>query len=353
MSSRFVKSLDEIIEACPNSRWRNEEKLFPAIADEELIVLQPILGETLMEWLEKKGDQMRGEYGSLVDVETSNVDARNMCVLQLLSQLRKAVIYRMLSNNSEILSTSLNEGGGHNRMETDQYSPMTMDDLDKLSKKYYRNSIARIETILLLLEKDARSKEPVFKEMWLECDEYFYLHGDLLFPHLMSMKRYYKEIGNERIKYAQLCPDIRYCQDTYLEPVIGYDMVQLLCKMGINPKAEQEEGVDTDINDIRNKTLVKARETLGLYVQSRTASREDKEALMSSADMSRAQLCRFISSHQDAYGDAIKTSPLYTPPPPVDDDGNPMHEHGRHHHHHHEMPRYEHFTRLGKPVKRY
>lgn len=356
MSSRFVKSLDEIIEACPNSRWRNEEKLFPAIADEELTLLLPILGDTLMEWLEEQGDALREEYGSIVESEVTFEDdaddaKRHKATVTLLAQVRKAVIYRMLANNSEILSTSLNEGGGHNRMETDQYDSMSMDDLDKLAKKYYRNSIARLETILLLLEKDARRDTPVFKDMWMECEEYFYLHAGLLFPHLRSMKHYYK-IGDERLKYAQLCPDIRFCQQTYIAPTIGEDVVKVLCGLEIDNKTSADaegtvaEGTDADRRDVLLRTLDMARTALGLYVQGRTAPKDERSALMDSADMARAQLCRFISAHQMCFGDAIKTSPLYTQP--VDDSGDDTCRcrHGK-------PKQYTHFTMLGKPIRRY
>ena len=178
-----------------------------------------------------------------------------------------------------------------------------------------------VDDLLLFLEADAKG-DRLFTEKWQEADA-FYLHKDLLFQTARVLKEF---LGTkiDRTTYIDLVHDIRYCQDTYIEPRIGTKLLDATIDYANN-------GGD---NATMKTVLKKLRIALGFYVESRRTSitqttslassssrssssifqKEEKLARrdsMTDAQQAMAMACEYIEENLEALGDAAVDSPIY------------------------------------------
>lgn len=300
----FVKSIDEILEAFPTSVWNDPEKLIGLIEDEETALLQPILGDELMEKLLTRDNELREKYNRIDagGFYEHLADEEDKDELRLLGFIRKALIFQMASNNVMNLSTSFNQGGGMNRMSTDGYQGENIQELKELAKEYWHSSQRAVENILHVLATDAQQKEPRYKAEWQSAD-WFYNHGDLLFPTVRSMKDYYDFDKDRRnIEYQRLVSTIRYCQHTYIAPVYGTELMTLL-RNQIGKVADGE-------GDVLHTALSMTQQALGMFVAYK-ADKNAKREVLTTADQALANAIHYILDNKEAFGDALKKAQFF------------------------------------------
>lgn len=340
----LITTQNEIISLMPTARWDRPQQLFGYLEEEEAVALEPLLGNSLYQWLLTEYDRLRKTYVDITattvrptgkarqDAQLAHADVterldqiqagnyretyegaaegdkqvpeEDLATIKLLRICQRIEWYKMVSHKAGLLSVSFNEGGGINRVSADGYESASDKDRDEMRKDAYMAAGRAIDDLLLFLEADAKGKKR-FAEKWAEADA-FYLNKDLLFQTAQVLDKFL-DIHGERKAYVALVRDIRFCQDTYIEPRIGDKLLEAVIDYANNGT---EGGA--------MKTLLKKlRIALAFYVESRrTDLAPVKEKLarrdsMTDAQQAMAMACAFIEENLDALGDAVVGTPIY------------------------------------------
>lgn len=345
----FIRSENEIISLMPTARWSRPDQIYGYVEEEERVALEPLLGTTLYQHLCNEYERLRKEYGDITSTtikptgkakkdpkvphadvtermdrvqaglveptctaqakEEKDVPKLDQVTVRLLRICQQIVFYKMLSHKAGLLTVSFNEGGGMNQVSAEGYDPADQKKIEHVVKDAYMSAGRAIDSLLLFLEADAKG-DKVFTEKWQEADAY-YLHKDLLFQTARVLNEYL-DIKGERMAYVALVRDIRFCQNTYLNPRIGGKLLKAVVAYANNGAATKE--VDAEVYD---ELLSMLRTALALYVESRrTELAPVKEKLarrdsMTDAQQAMATACNFIEEHIDALGDAAVDTPIY------------------------------------------
>lgn len=144
---------------------------------------------------------------------------------QLIRLLQPPVVYMTLANNAALLSVSLN-GAGMNVTSAEGYEPVDTKTREAFARDCFLNAHKGMELVLLFLEEDARSADPVFLDDWKLSPSFFRQNG-LLLRTADELNRYIN-INNSRETYLTLVPRLRFHQDTYLRPDLGDTLLNAL-----------------------------------------------------------------------------------------------------------------------------
>lgn len=340
----LITTQNEIQSLMPTARWDKPQVLFGYLEEEEAVALEPLLGASLYQHVLSEYDRLRQEYVDITattvrptgkakqdprlahaDVterleqvaqgkyrETyvtpeegeKEVPAKDMKTIQLIRICQRIEWYRMLANKSGLLTISFNEGGGMNISVGESYDAADEKAKDRAVMDALGGAGRAIDSLLLFLESDAKG-EKLFTEMWQESDA-FYLNKDLLFQTATVLDKFL-DIKNKRMAYVSLVRDIRFCQDTYLEPRIGARLLEAVVDFANNG------GDSTEMKTL----LKKLRIALAFYVESRRVSLEPtKERMarrdsMTDAQQAMVMACDYIAENLDALGDAAVGTPIY------------------------------------------
>ena len=357
----LVTTQNEIQSLMPTARWDKPQVLFGYLEEEEAVALEPLLGNRLYQHVLSEYDRLRQEYvditattvrptgkakqdprlahadvterleqvaqGKYRETYTTpeegekEVPAKDMKTIQLIRICQRIEWYRMLANKAGLLTISFNEGGGMNISVGESYDAADEKAKDRAVKDALGGAGRATDSLLLFLEADAKG-EKLFTEMWQEADA-FYLNKDLLFQTATVLDKFL-DIKKQRMAYVSLVRDIRFCQDTYIEPRIGARLLEAVVDFANN-------GGDSTVM----KTLLKKlRIALAFYVESRrtnisrlsltvsTSTRgtgssiEKEERLarrdsMTDAQQAMAMACDYIAENLEALGDAAVGTPIY------------------------------------------
>lgn len=307
----IVTNAEEIRAYVPTSVYSGDQSLLTIMEDTEENILVPILGRKLYDKVCDDYAQAIKEYGGVTSVY---VDKENITPeIRLIRACQLPVVYLSLANSTGILTVSLNDGGGLNQVYTDGYDKADEKSVNRFERDAYFKGRRGVDRLLIFLEEDACSEEPVFADLWRES-RYFYLQGDLLFTTAIEFNRFL-DIGESREKFISMLPDIRYCQNAYIAPEIGEGLTDALvkwCTRSLESDLFTGEDKD-DITAVWQKAVDKLRMTLALYVESRRPEKQRKYS-ENDAAYSMTQARKYIATNQDSFGDFIKGSPLYVPP---------------------------------------
>lgn len=315
----LVTTADEIRAYLPTSVYSGDDSLLALMEDTEESVLVPVLGRELYEKVCEDYEKAVEEYGGVTPQVIAKEDLTPE--IRLIRHCQLPVVYLTLANSTGILSVNLNEGGGLNQSYTEMFDNADKDAVGRFERDAWFKGHRGIDRLLLFLENDARSKAPVFAELWHKS-RYFYFQGDLLFTTAETMSRYL-DIGGSREKFIALLPDIRYCQQSYIAPSIGEGMTETLvgwCTGNVKPQAEtDEDGGEADgakaeaAEEVWRKAVDKLRMALALFVESRRPEKQRKYS-ENEAMLAMATARAYIAANQDSFLPYITDSPLYVPP---------------------------------------
>lgn len=341
----FIRTENEIISVMPTSRWSKPEELLPYLEEEERGVLEPLLGTSLYEFLCEEYERLRDTYVDItsttirptgkvkgdpglayadVTERLDNIQAgmiaprcsvpipqeeivvpvEDLKTIHLIRICQRIEFYKMLSHKAGLLTVSFNGGGGMNKVSADGYEPADDKDKERAAKDAFMSAGRAIDDLLLFLEADAKGTK-LFTEKWQEADA-FYLHRDLLFQTARVLNEYL-DIKGERMAYVQLVRDIRFCQDTYIEPRIGTKLLEATIDFANNGGEES----------VMPSLLKKLRIALAFYVESRRTElapvrdRLARRDSMTDAQQAMAMACDYIEENLDALGDRAVGSPIY------------------------------------------
>ncbi len=370
----LITTQNEILSLMPTARWDRPEQLLGYLEEEERVALEPLLGTTLfddvcevysrlrkdykditsstirMTGQAKKGPELayadvterieaihegtyNGPYtGSLAGLE--EVQEEDMFYIRLIRICQQIEFYKMISHKAGLLTVSFNEGGGMNMVSADGYEPADEKRMERVVKDAYMSAGRAIDSLLLFLESDAKGKK-YFTEKWQEADA-FYLHKDLLFQTARVLNEYL-DIKGERMAYAALVRDIRFCQNKYLKPRIGGKLLKAVMEwanLGGETAEHSDSGEAAVLSDsVAEELLSLLRTALAFYVESRrttitqttllsgsgtyaTASSQKEVKLarrdsMTDAQQAMAMACQFIEENLEALGEAVVDTPIY------------------------------------------
>ena len=310
----LITTQNEIISLMPTARWDRPSQLFGYLEEEEAVALEPLLGNSLYQWLLTEYDRLRKTYvditattvrptgkakadpglpysdvterleqiqagispcgcGGAIDEYTDNVPAEDLATIRLIRICQQIEFYKMLSHKAGLLTVSFNEGGGMNIVTADGYEPTDEKRMERVVKDAYMSAGRAIDALLLFLEADAKGQK-LFAEKWAEADA-FYLHKDLLFQTARTLNEYL-DIRGERMAYVALVRDIRFCQNTYLKPRIGAKLLKAVVEWANTGHTESTENTETDDGEaavlsdsVAEELLSLLRTALAFYVESR------------------------------------------------------------------------------------
>lgn len=301
----LVTKSEEISAWLPTSVHEAAEDFLMLTDDTEETYLVPVLGRSLYEKTVDAYRSLVEEHGSVLPSVIPDEDLTPEIRLIRLCQM--SVVYFTLANSTGLLSLSLNDGGGFNRVETEGYGAADDKSLDRFERDAWFKARRGIDRILVFLEEDARSESPAFAELWRES-AYFYRQGDLLFTTAVEFDRFLS-IGGSREKFISLLPDIRYCQSSYIVPEIGEGLTEAFvgAATGSVKIPEGQEAVWRRATDFLKMSLA-------LWVESRKPEKQRRYS-ENEASLSLVRAKEYISAHQESFGEYIKGSPLYRTPP--------------------------------------
>ena len=341
----------------PTARWAEPQKLFGYLEEEERVALEPLLGTPLYQWLCEEYERLHEKYVDITSTtikptrkakadpalpyadvtetldaiqagmhpyqtpcvpagdEENDVPEADMQTIRILRICQQIEFYKMLSHKAGLLTVSFNEGGGANRVFADGYEPADTKEIDRMTKDAFMSAGRSIDSLLLFLEADAKG-DRLFTERWSEADA-FYLHKDLLFQTARVLQQFLDISG--RMEYVQLVRDIRFSQDTYLEPRVGDHLIAAMLSYA-NDGTLPGKPEDSEVNvseDVVKTLLKKLRTALAFYVEARRVDLlPSKEKLarrdsMTDAQQAMAMACAYIEDNLDALGDAAVGTPIY------------------------------------------
>lgn len=353
----FITTQNEIESLMPTARWAEPQKLFGYLEEEERVALEPLLGTPLYQWLCEEYERLHEKYVDITSTtikptrkakadpalpyadvtetldaiqagmhpyqtpcvpagdEENDVPEADMQTIRILRICQQIEFYKMLSHKAGLLTVSFNEGGGANRVFADGYEPADTKEIDRMTKDAFMSAGRSIDSLLLFLEADAKG-DRLFTERWSEADA-FYLHKDLLFQTARVLQQFLDISG--RMEYVQLVRDIRFSQDTYLEPRVGDHLIAAMLSYA-NDGTLPGKPEDSEVNvseDVVKTLLKKLRTALAFYVEARRVDLlPSKEKLarrdsMTDAQQAMAMACAYIEDNLDALGDAAVGTPIY------------------------------------------
>ena len=322
----LITTQNEIISLMPTARWDRPQQLFGYLEEEEQVALEPLLGNSLYQFLLTEYDRLREKYTDItattvrptakakqdarlayadvterleqiqqgnyretyttVDDGEHDVSEADLATIRLIRICQQIEFYKMLSHKAGLLTVSFNEGGGMNMVSADGYEPADEKRMERVVKDAWMSAGRAVDSLLLFLEADAKDGK-LFTDKWNEADA-FYLHKDLLFQTARVLNEYL-DIKGERMAYVQLVRDIRFCQNTYLKPRIGRKLLAEIIRyanLGItgsqdndnvnpndndNVNDDDSSDSDADATDtvVYEELLGMLRTALALYVEGR------------------------------------------------------------------------------------
>jgi hypothetical protein len=317
----LITTQNEIISLMPTARWDRPQQLFGYLEEEEQVALEPLLGNSLYQFLLTEYDRLRKKYTDItattvrptakakqdarlayadvterleqiqqgnyretyttVDDGEHDVSETDLATIRLIRICQQIEFYKMLSHKAGLLTVSFNEGGGMNMVSADGYEPADEKRMERVVKDAWMSAGRAVDSLLLFLEADAKDGK-LFTDKWNEADA-FYLHKDLLFQTARVLNEYL-DIKGERMAYVQLLRDIRFCQNTYLKPRIGRKLLaEIIRYANLGITGSQDNGIassssDSDSSDsdadatdtvVYEELLGMLRTALALYVEGR------------------------------------------------------------------------------------
>ena len=310
----LIQTSQELQAIYPNSKWDKIETLFPMFQRIENTFLRSFLGSDLIILLNEKYQDLK----TISSERTTPTDDRPSLILQACQQV---IAYKFFADNSRLLSSSLNRGGGFNRATAANYDDLTEAELESLSKEMFHNANQSLEQLITLLEDDAKSDKPIFREAW-STSEYYYLHQDLFFSTSIQLHTYYKLDGkqNKRVAYNELLPTIRSQQLLSIESHLGHDLTQSLLLVAngnatdisqVLVNYEIEESNYGIVTDSLKDFITHVRLALAAYIRADLSTKPSDEARYHTQGDHILNLgIRNLLSHADIIPQIILTSPL-------------------------------------------
>lgn len=284
----------------PTSVQESAQSILTLAEDAEETYLLPVLGRPLFNHV----NELYQEVSLDEDWYLPKNGEQTPPEQRLIRLCQEVVLYMTLANNAGLFSVSMNDAG-LNTPSTQGYEEADEKRIDRFVKDAFKKGHRAIDRLLLFLEEDAVYGDCVFTELW-QKSKYFFRNHDTLFTTAVEFDRYVS-IDESREWFVKLLPDIRFCQDTYLCPQIGYELIEALLTYEVSSRPEGLTAADAKVWDV---SIQKLKQALALYAENRNEKLRRKTS-RAEADLSLERAKDYIRNHQSAFGKAMENSPLY------------------------------------------
>lgn len=226
---------------------------------------------------------------------------------QLVVLCQRCIVFDAFSRAADIQSVSVNNAG-LNVTETQGYDAADDKTISKYKTQCIKEAHAASNRLLIQLETwqksssddaDVEAQRTEIVDLWKQSAYYYFVDG-LLFNTATEFGLYVN-IYESREKFIQLLPDIRYCQEVYLEAEIGEELLHDLI----------EKHKTGSLNTCEQKAYVKLQRWLSLKVEARSPlfKRPDaKDEAMGQMNLALDYIRRNQSSFDET---SMSASPLY------------------------------------------
>lgn len=282
----------------PTSVQESAQTILTLAEDAEETYLLPVLGRPLFNHVDELYQDVTLDDDWYQPKNGKDADPGE----RLIRICQEVVVYMTLANNAGLFSVSMNDAG-LNTPSSQGYEEADEKRIDRFVKDAFKKGHRAIDRLLLFLEEDATSDEPKFSELWKKS-KYFYRNHDTLFTTAVEFDRYVS-IDESREWFVKLLPDVRFCQDTFLAPQVGYGLMEVLVASLTSPVQLEEKDAR-----IWKTSIQKLRQALALYTEARNEKLRRKTS-RGEADLSLERAKDYIRNHQSAFGMAMEDSPLY------------------------------------------
>lgn len=265
----ILSTPEELNALLPANVSTSPERLLTLMEQTERTHIVPLLGKPLYkavcqeyERLHKgeavDADKNPMEANDLVTTEADHMGYNYTPMQQLIRLLQVPLVYMTLANSTGILAVSLNDGG-MNMVSAEAYDSAKKDDREAFSRDCFRKAHEGMEQVLLFLEEDAHTDNPVFLELWSQSPT-FYLQYGLLVPTATKFNQFVP-IDDSRETFLSLVQRIRFVQDNKIRTELGETLTDALVQyaaFGPQPKpslaviqSESNDKGDTHNSELR------------------------------------------------------------------------------------------------------
>ena len=317
---------DEIRSLMPTSKWNDVDMLLSCVEEEEQNVVLNLLGDELMNSFVAEYERLKDAYGGITpdlighDALTGKVELQTVRAIRICQKIQ---LFLAVAHNAGLMSVQFNSGGGLNQATAEYYDKADDKSVDRFVKDAYMKAHRNVDELLSLLERDARSPEPLWAEQWKQSRYYFEQSG-LLITTAIQMQ-YFLNIGSSRQRYIELLPDLHFVQQHYIKPRLGEKLTDALIRFATSndvvhyPYSQEDESGDSKVPLYPDAVLTwdeaihRVRMAAAIFTEWRNPQMRRKESL-DEANLSIASAVSYISENQEYFMPYVESSPFYVKP---------------------------------------
>lgn len=246
----ILSTPEELNALLPANVSTSPERLLTLMEQTERTHIVPLLGKPLYKSVCQEYERLhRGdaedadenpmEANDLVTTVSDHLGYNYTPMQQLIRLLQIPLVYMTLANSTGILAVSLNDGG-MNMVSAEAYDSAKKDDREAFSRDCFRKAHEGMEQVLLFLEEDAHTPEPVFLKLWSQAPT-FYLQYGLLVPTATRFNQFVP-IDDSRETFLSLVQRIRFVQDNKIRTELGETLTDALVQYAAFGPQSKEAG---------------------------------------------------------------------------------------------------------------
>lgn len=274
----LIKTIHELRIYLPEHAYREIETRAGIYTSSEESVLLPLLGTKLLRELNLyyaslPADALVPQFVHVDDGEAPSADVDVACPMaRLVLRAQPCIVYDAEERDIDRKLVSLNNSGA-NIISADGYDPVSKDALKLAKDRLWKDKHEAVDRLLIYLEELALSLAPDSPEppseehleqakqivnLWRES-RYFYLAEGLLINTATKMQEFV-DIADNRERFVQMLPDMRFIQRNYLRTEMGAPLFDRLL-------AALQGGT---LTDEEQDLVYQLQQLLALYTQQRS-----------------------------------------------------------------------------------
>lgn len=286
----LIKTIHEMRIYMPSHAYNEIETRAGIYEDAEATVLAPILGQGLLRRLNEYYAELpdnaivpRYVYAYEEAPDASASIDQTLPMVQLLKHAQRCIVFKAEEESADIDAVSRNNSG-INLVSADGYEVAGKDAMKQYKDRLWKKTHEAIDRLLIFLEElakgiaaivpdgsssdnsgapappltEAQKQAQEIVDLW-RSSRYYYLADGLIINTATKMHEFV-DIQENRERFVQMLPDMRFIQRNYLRTELGSELFDRLLDAMRNDKLTAEEA----------EMVFKMQELLALYTQQRS-----------------------------------------------------------------------------------
>lgn len=308
----IIKTAEELRHYLPSHVFSNLDTMSGFLDNSENDFLAERIGKPLLASLRKNYASIMGKDESWSS-KINDPDVEFTVWETLIVLCQRCVVFDAFCRAADIHAISVNQAG-LNIADSNGYENANDKAIDKYKAQLTREAHAASNRLLIQLEdwqkelgdfdEESDLSEDPRKEivsLWRKSAYYYFADG-LLFNTATEFNLFVN-IYDSREKFIQILPDIRYCQETFIEAEIGTELlIDLIDKHRKNKLSAVEANI-----------YQKMQRVLSLKVEGRSKLLYRKEANDEASGHIRLMLDYMRKHQKELNEEAVRLSPIFDP----------------------------------------